>query len=74
MEIQCPKCKKTQMTKGRVEFSCRYCGTVLRDPRIESFPDLSNKYVCLEEVLKIANRNGVYNKMKSVLNLERKEL
>lgn len=36
MEIQCPKCKSAQMTKGRVEFPCRICGTVLRDPRATS--------------------------------------
>ena len=73
MEIQCPNCKNAQMTKGRIEFSCRCCGTTLRDPRAEVFPDLSNKYVNLEEVMKIAKANNVYRQMKAVLDLEYKE-
>lgn len=43
MEIQCPKCKSAQMTKGRVEFPCRICGTVLHDPRAEIADDGSVK-------------------------------
>ena len=74
MEIQCPNCKKTQMTKGRVEFACRYCGTMLRDPRVEDIPDLSDKYVNLAEVLKIAKNNGVYRQMRAVLDLEQREI
>ena len=73
MEIQCPNCKKAQMTKGRIEFSCRYCGTTLKDPRVETLPDLSNKYVSLEEVMKIAKSHGVYSQMKSVLELDYKQ-
>lgn len=67
MEIQCPKCKKTQMTKGRVEFPCRYCGTMLKDPRVVD--EVTNKLVELDEVIKIAHRNGVASKMKEIYSL-----
>lgn len=67
MEIQCPKCKKTQMTKGRVEFPCRCCGTVLKDPRVELVT--TNKLVELDEVIKIAKKRGVYSKMTDIMKL-----
>ena len=74
MEIQCPNCKSTQMTKGRIEFPCRKCGTLLKDPRVDSFEALGNRYVRLSEVLQIAKKNRIYNRMKEVLNLDYKEL
>ena len=74
MEIQCPNCKKAQMTKGRVEFQCRICGTLLRDPRIESVTIAPNHYVSVNDVMSIAKRQGVYNKMKAVLDLPYKEV
>lgn len=69
MEVQCPNCKKTQVTKGRIEFPCRICGTVIRDPRAETDNTLTGKYVSLDEVIRIARKNGVYRNMKEVLLL-----
>ena len=74
MEIQCPNCKATQMTKGRIEFPCRKCGTVLKDPRVDIDAAFNNKWVNLAQVLSIAKKNGVYNRMREVLELEYKEV
>ena len=70
MEIQCPKCKKTLKTQGRVEFPCRHCGTILRDPRASGATGKTDKLVELDEVLKIARKQGVYTQMKAVLKLK----
>lgn len=72
MEIQCPNCKKAQMTKGRIAFPCRICGTMLRDPRV--IESTVPRYVDLNEVLRIAKQNGVSNRMKEILNLPVKEI
>ena len=69
MEIRCPNCNATQMTKGRIEFPCRLCGAVIRDPRATREPLLTGKYVSLDEVIRIARKNGVYRSMKEVLSL-----
>lgn len=68
MEVKCPNCKKAQMTKGRIAFPCRYCHTIIKDPRVIEAP--SNRYVSLDEVIAIAKTSGVYNRMKDVLKLE----
>lgn len=73
MIIQCPNCKSAQMTKGRAEFPCRICGTLLTDPRICPDNKISSCWVRLDEVIRIAKNHGVYNEMKEVLTLNTKE-
>ena len=74
MEIQCPKCKATQITKGRIEFPCRKCGTMLKDPRVDTSQEFDNRYVRLSDVIRVAKENGAYSKMKSVLELDYKRI
>lgn len=55
------------MTKGRIAFPCRYCHTIIKDPRVVEAP--SNRYVSLDEVIAIAKTRGVYNRMKDIMYL-----
>lgn len=72
MYIRCPKCKANQMTKGRMSFPCRFCGTIMVDPREDGAPT-TDKLVELDEVLRIARRMGVYKQMRGVLALPKYE-
>lgn len=48
MLIRCPKCRKSLATMGRIEFPCRHCGTMLRDPRAFGAEELENAVKILE--------------------------